>query len=94
MVTLKQDFEKAFDKLEYIVIVDSLKHKGFDAKWLKWITMLMESRTSSIMLNEVPRKTFHYRTGVRQGDPLSPYSLSPDYNEQSKGSWPSQITTC
>jgi hypothetical protein len=72
MVILKLDFEKAFDKLEHSVIVDILKHKGFGAKWLKWMAMIMESGTSSVMLNGVLGKTFHCRRGVRHGDPLSP----------------------
>jgi hypothetical protein len=35
--------------------------------------MIMNSGTSSILLNGVPRKVFHSRRGVRQGDPLSTF---------------------
>jgi hypothetical protein len=75
MVILKLDFEKAFDKLEHNVITDILRHKGFGPKWLKWTTMIMESETSSVLLNGVPNKSFHFKGGVRQGDPSLPSSL-------------------
>jgi retron-type reverse transcriptase len=72
MVILKLDFEKAFDKIKHNAMMEILRHKGFGTKWLKWMDMIMSLGTSSIMLNGVPRKTFHSKMGARQGDPLSP----------------------
>jgi hypothetical protein len=66
------DFEKAFDKVEYHVILSMLQKKGFSAKWVAWITNILSSGTSQVLLNGVPGKTIHCHRGVRQGDPLSP----------------------
>jgi retron-type reverse transcriptase len=72
IIVLKFDFEKAFDTVDHELILQVLSHKGFGPKWLGWVRNILQSGTSSVLLNGVPGKTFHCKCGVRQGDPLSP----------------------
>jgi hypothetical protein len=72
IIVLRLDFEKAFDTVEHELILQVLSHRGFGPKWLGWVRNILQSGTSSVLLNGVPGKTFHYKRGVSQGDPLSP----------------------
>jgi hypothetical protein len=65
LIILKIDFEKAFDKVEHQVILDVLRARRFPDKWVNWIKGILSSGTSSMLLNEVLGKVFHYRRGVR-----------------------------
>lgn len=72
IVILKIDFEKAFDSVEHSSILAVLKAKGFNETWLKWISDLLTTSSSAVLLNGIPGKNFKCQKGVKQGDPISP----------------------
>ena len=69
IIILKLDFEKAFDKIEYKTIIAMLKAKGFGPRWINWVTNILQSASTSVLLNGVARKKIICKRGVRQGDP-------------------------
>jgi hypothetical protein len=75
IIILKLDFEKAFDKIEHQAMLEIMRHKGFDETWMRWMTNIFTSGTSSILLNGVPGKTFHCRRGGETRRSLIPTSL-------------------
>ena len=56
-------------------------NKGFPELWIKWMKIIFTSGTSAALLNGVPGKVFHCKSGMRQGDPLSPllFLLAADF---------------
>jgi hypothetical protein len=75
MIILKLDFEKTFDKLEHEVILQVMHHKGFGPKWLMWMKMIMDSGTSSIILNGVQEGYFTIRGELGKETLSTPFFL-------------------
>jgi len=69
---LKLDIAKAFDSVRWDFLMEVLDQFGFRARWRAWISTLLGSSSTSVLLNGVKGKWFRHFRGLRQGDPLSP----------------------
>jgi hypothetical protein len=71
-VILKFDFEKAYDKVKWEFLQQTLKMKGFSEKWCQWIDQFVNKDSVDIKVNDDVGRYFQTKNGLRQGDPLSP----------------------
>jgi mannosylglycoprotein endo-beta-mannosidase len=69
---LKLDISKAFDSVRWDCLLSLMQHRGFPTRWQNWITALLSSSTSRVMLNGSPLLPIQHGRGMHQGDPLSP----------------------
>lgn len=70
---LKVDLSKAYDRVRWDFVIEILKKMKFPESWIQWIFKCISSVTYSIIVNGQPSKQITSGTGLRQGDPLSPY---------------------
>lgn len=71
-VLLEIDIAKAFDSVAWPFLLEVLQHIGFPHRWTNWISILLSTVSTKVLLNgRLGRRIAHAR-GLRQGDPLSP----------------------
>ena len=71
-VILKIDFEKAYHKVKWNFIQQTLRMKGFSQKWCEWIEAFIQGGHGGIKINDQIGQNFQTLKGLRQDDPLSP----------------------
>jgi hypothetical protein len=64
-VLLKLDFEKAYDKVKWSFLWQTLRIKGFDPKWCEWIKNFVEKGSVCIHVNNDICNYFQTRKGLR-----------------------------
>ncbi|KAL2246930.1 UNVERIFIED_CONTAM: hypothetical protein Sindi_2545300 [Sesamum indicum] len=70
---LKVDIRKAYDTVEWDILLAVLQLFGFPPTFTRWIEECVTTTSFSIGLNGKPHGFFAGARGLRQGDPLSPY---------------------
>lgn len=73
--TIKLDVKKAFDSLNWKFIFETLSRMGFPTRFINWLKVCVTSPTFSVKINGALEGFFIGKSGLRQGDPLSPYLL-------------------
>ena len=69
---LSLDQEKAFDRVDWSFLHDTLQHMGFGPSFTRWFTIFYTDVRSAVKANGHISQFFHLSRGVRQGCPLSP----------------------
>lgn len=66
------DAEKAFDRVDWVFMMDTIENLGIGPKMAKWIKNIYNHPTASVKVNGSMSPSFEMFYGTRQGCPLSP----------------------
>lgn len=72
-LAVRTDMMKAYDRLEWPFVEQSLRCLGFCERWIHRIMVCISSVSYGILINGRPYGRITPSRGIRQGDPLSPF---------------------
>ena len=66
------DFQKAFDTVDYNILLDKLSHYGIRGSSLEWFQSYLSDREQFVEFDNIPSRVLKVRCGVPQGSNLGP----------------------
>ena len=66
------DFRKAFDTVDFNILLKHLKSLGARGNYLKWFDSFLSGRSIQVVLNDAFSSPFQVKCGVPQGSVLGP----------------------
>ncbi|XP_063948034.1 uncharacterized protein LOC135152130 [Daucus carota subsp. sativus] len=72
-IAFKLDISKAFDSLNWEFLFNVLHLQGFHPVFVNWLKICIMGSMVSVKVNGVLEGYFKCQSGLKQGDPLSPY---------------------
>ena len=73
---LKLDIVRAFDSVSWPLLLKTLQHLGFGQRWHDWISILLSTASTRVLINGGMRPPIGHACGLQQGDPISMASLA------------------
>jgi len=71
--SLKVDFEKAYDSVDWGFLEYMLIRCGYYGKWMAWMKACVFGWCVSILVNGSPTKEINIQSRLKQGDSLAPF---------------------
>jgi hypothetical protein len=68
----KVDIAQAFDLVSWPFLLQVMQAVDFSRVWHDWVSMLLSSASTKVLLNSAPGDLVCHTRGLQQGDPLSP----------------------
>jgi hypothetical protein len=67
------DFEKAYDRVSWSFLAQTMARMGFEETWIQRVMSLNRNASATIIVNGEQSQPFKLERSVRQGCPLAPY---------------------